>query len=233
MRDHRQRLRALLAVNGNGAASTLARICQLAASELDVTGSGMALVDKPAAPDMQQRLICATDQVASRLEELQFTVGEGPGRTAAATGGPVLVPDLSAATTRWPAFVPAAHAAGAAAVFAFPLQLGTIGLGSLDCYRGTPGPLSLEQISAGLVLAELAFEAVLAAVAGHEPDDLGWISDIHVEVHQASGIVMHQLGISMQAALLRIRAYSYANDVPLSVVADHIVDRRLTLDADE
>jgi hypothetical protein len=182
---------------------------------------------------MQQRLICATDQVASRLEELQFTVGEGPGRTAAATGGPVLVPDLSAATTRWPAFVPAAHAAGAAAVFAFPLQLGTIGLGSLDCYRGTPGPLSLEQISAGLVLAELAFEAVLAAVAGHEPDDLGWISDIHVEVHQASGIVMHQLGISMQAALLRIRAYAYANDVPLSVVADHIVDRRLTLDADE
>ncbi len=233
MRDHRQRLRALLAVNGNGAASTLARICQLAASELDVTGSGMALVDKPAAPDTQQRLICATDQVASRLEELQFTVGEGPGRTAAATGGPVLVPDLSAATTRWPAFVPAAHAAGAAAVFAFPLQLGTIGLGSLDCYRGTPGPLSLEQISAGLVLAELAFEAVLAAVAGHEPDDLGWISDIHVEVHQASGIVMHQLGISMQAALLRIRAYAYANDVPLSVVADHIVDRRLTLDADE
>jgi ANTAR domain len=233
MQDHRLRLRALLAGDGRQTTSPLARICALAVSELAVTGVGVTLVDRPGTPDAQQLLARASDAVAAHLEDLQFTVGEGPGRESVATGAPVLVPDLAAAGARWPAFTPSAQIAGADAVFAFPLQLGTIGLGSLDCYRTTTGALSPQQVTNGLVLAEMAFEAVLAAIAGHAPDDLGWISDIHVEVHQASGIVMHQQSISMRAALLRIRAYAYAHNLPLAVVASRIVDRHLTLDADE
>jgi hypothetical protein len=191
------------------------------------------LVDRPGTSDAQQRLARASDAVAAQLEDLQFTVGEGPGRESVVTGAPVLVPDLADASARWPAFTSGARIAGASALFSFPLQLGTIGLGSLDCYRASPGALSPEQVTKGLVLAEMAFEAVLTAVAGHAPDDLGWLSDIHIEVHQASGIVMHQQGISMRAALVLIRAYAYAHDLPLAAVASRIVDRQLTLDADK
>jgi len=233
MQDHRLRLRALLAGDGNGTSRALARICALAVSELAVTGVGVTLLDQPGTPDAQQQLARASDAVAAQLEDLQFTVGEGPGRESVVTGAPVLVPDLADAGGRWPAFTPGARVAGAGAVFSFPLQLGTIGLGSLDCYRTSPGALSPQQVSTGLVLAEMAFEAVLAAVAGRAPDDLGWICDIHVEVHQASGIVMHQQGISMREALLRIRAHAYAHDLPLATVASRIVDRHLTLDTDE
>ena len=229
----RRRMQALLATNGNGADPALERICALVVSEVAVTGVGVTLIDQPGGPNAQQRLVRASDPVAARLEDLQLTVGEGPGLAAVLAGTPVLVPDLAATGSRWPAFTPGAQAAGAAAVFAFPLTLGAIRLGSLDCYRTTTGRLHSHQLTDALVLAEMAFEAVLAQIAGHDPDDLGWISDIHAEVHQASGMVMHQQDITIQAALLRIRAYAYANDLPVAVVAGRIVRRELRLDAEK
>ena len=49
--------------------------------------------------------IAATDGPAAELEDLQFTLGEGPCVDASETGRPVLQPDLAAtAPQRWPAF---------------------------------------------------------------------------------------------------------------------------------
>jgi ANTAR domain-containing protein len=231
--DERQRLQTLLGVNGDGRSSVLARICVLAVSELAVSGSGVSLIDRPGGVNGRQRLVRASDEVATRLEDLQLTVGEGPGLAAMASGAVVLVPELATAGPRWPAFTPGALAAGSAAVFAFPLALGTIRLGSLDCYRTTAGPLTDRQVGIGLVLADLAFEAVLSEVANHDRDDLGWISDVHAEVHQASGIVMYDHGISIHAALLRIRAYAYAQGLPVTEVARRIVDGELLLEEEK
>jgi AmiR/NasT family two-component response regulator len=83
------------------------------------------------------------------------------------------------------------------------------------------------------VLAEAAFAAVLAEVAGHDPDDLAWISDIHAEVHQACGMVMYQLKITIEAALLRLRAHAYAHDLPIGVVARQIVSHQLSLGTEQ
>ncbi|ONI90580.1 hypothetical protein ALI144C_02545 [Actinosynnema sp. ALI-1.44] len=231
--NRRERMRALVTANDDGLPPALTRICGLAVSELVVTGAGVTLMHRPGTPDAQQRLARATDAVAVGLEDLQLTVGEGPGLSAVTAGAPVLVPDLAVAGARWPAFTPGALALGVAAVFAFPLQLGVIGLGSLDCHRAATGSLSPPQAVDGLVLAELAFESVLDEIAGRPPEDLGWISDIHAEVHQASGMVSNQLGISMREALLRIRAHAYAHDLPLATVARQIVDRQLLLGAQE
>lgn len=228
MEDRRRRLWSLLAVDGDGGSSALARIGVLTVSWLAVTGAGVTLIRRSDGSSEQQ-LAWASDAVVARLEDLQLTVGEGPGLVAAASDGPVLVAELAAAQVRWPAFTAGALAEGVAAVFAFPLVLGAIRLGSLDCYRTTPGPLSPDQVSDALVLAEAAFAAVLGAVAGHEPNDLGWISDVHAEVHQACGMVMYQLAIPIEEALLRIRAYAYAHDLPIGVVARQIVNRRLSL----
>jgi hypothetical protein len=229
---HRLRLRALLAVNGNHNVGTLTRICSLAVRELQVTGAGVTLVSRAGATDAQQRLAHASDTIATRLEDLQLTVGEGPGLTAVTSGAPVLIPDLAAARSRWPAFCPDAQHIGAAAMFAFPLTLGAIAQGSLDCYRTTTGPLNPDHVACGLLLAEMALAALLAEIAGHAPDDLGWISDIHAEVHQATGMVSYQLGIGVQAALLRIRGYAYAHELAVAVVARRIVDRSLLLDTE-
>ena len=47
------------------------------------------------ATDLEVELVAATDDWAERLEELQYTMGEGPGVEAFAHGGPVLVADLA------------------------------------------------------------------------------------------------------------------------------------------
>jgi hypothetical protein len=231
--DRRRRLLALLAATEGTVPSVLTRICALAVSELGVTGVGVTLIDRGGGPDARQRLVRASDAVATRLEDLQLTVGEGPGLTAVAAGTSVLVPDLVSAHARWPAFISEALVAGVRAVFAFPLILGAIRLGSLDGYRSTVGPLDAVQHADGLILAELAFEAILAEVAGHASDDLGWIGDTHAEVHQASGMVSYQQGIGIAAALVRVRAYAFANDLPVAVVANQIVTRQLLLEAEE
>ncbi|MGK4595270.1 GAF and ANTAR domain-containing protein [Amycolatopsis sp. w19] len=228
--DQRRRLRSLLTANGDGNSSAVAEICALAVAELAVSGVWVTLISQAGTPATQQRLVRATDATAARLEELQFTVGEGPGLEAVISGTAILAPDLIVTASRWPAFTSGAQAAGAAAVFAFPLSLGAIRLGSLDCYRTTAGQLSSRQTAAALILAEMTFEAVLSETAGHAHDDLGWITDIHAEVHQATGIVKYDLGVTMQAALLRIRGYAYANDMPIAVVAQRIVDRELFLE---
>src|SRR5205807_7877764 len=103
--------------NGDHSVSALTRICSLAVLELRVTGVGVTLVSRAGAAEAQQRLVHASDLVAARLEDLQLTVGEGPGLAAVTSRAPVLVPDLAAATSRWPAFCPDAQSAGAAAVF--------------------------------------------------------------------------------------------------------------------
>jgi len=50
-------------------------------------------------------------------------------------------------------------------------------------------------------------------------------------VHQASGMVAVQLGVSIGQALIRLRAFAFADNRPLGAVADDVVARRLRFDA--
>ncbi len=96
----------------------------------------------------------ATDDTARVIEELQFTLGEGPCVDAASSGAPVLVPDLAAAedelADRWPAFLSEVVGTDARALFAFPIRVGDVGLGIVDLYRRTPGALDADQLAIGL-----------------------------------------------------------------------------------
>ena len=117
--------------NGSGMPGDLVRAC---ARSLPVSGVGLALMT----PKGPAGTVAATDGAALELEELQFTLGEGPCVDASSSGRPVLQPDLAATGPhRWPVFAGGALAAGVAAVFAFPLRVGAIHVGVLDLYRVT------------------------------------------------------------------------------------------------
>ena len=89
--------------------------------------------------------MCATDDDSGRIEDLEFTLGEGPCIDVVRTSSPVLTADLNdwhdIIVECWPAFLEGAGAAGVRAVFAFPLRIGAITLGALDLYRDRPGDL--------------------------------------------------------------------------------------------
>ncbi|MEV1286475.1 GAF and ANTAR domain-containing protein [Micromonospora sp. NPDC049679] len=177
----------------------------------------------------------ASDQVASELEELTLTLGEGP-CVDAFVGGPALVADLTAGEclVRWPVFAPAAAHAGVRAVFALPLQVGAIRLGVMDLYRAQPGDLDREQLADALVLADTACALLLDAAQRDRPRADGrWPEPAgpqHPEVHRATGMITVQLGVTVTVALIRLRAYAYAHDRRLRDVAGDVVARRLRFD---
>ncbi|GIH03596.1 GAF domain-containing protein [Rhizocola hellebori] len=182
--------------------------------------------------DGMRAVTAATDPATERLEELQLTLGEGPCIDAYATRRPVLIPDLIAATTRWPIYVPAVYASGVRAVFAFPLQIGAARLGMLDLFRTETGMLSADELTLALTFAEVAVATLLDG-HDHSPvgDTGGWLDDplgSRAELFQAQGMVMVQLGSNLAEAMARMRAYAYAHDRRLGDVALDVVARRLT-----
>jgi hypothetical protein len=124
--------------------------------------------------------------------------------------------------------------AGAQAVFAFPLRIGAIRIGVLDLYRDRPGLLTDDQHADSLVLANVAAEMILLlqadAPAGTVAAELDAGSDFHPIVHQTSGMVAAQLGVSVRRALLRLRARAFATGRSVHSVARDVVSGRLRFD---
>jgi hypothetical protein len=90
--------------------------------------------------------LCTSNEVSQLIEELQYTLGEGPYVDAYQQDRVVAEPDLAdPMTRRWLAFTPPALQAGARAVFGFPLRVGTVRLGRSTSTRTA---LALEPRSA-------------------------------------------------------------------------------------
>jgi len=120
------------------------------------------------------------------------------------------------------------------AIFGFPLQVGAVRLGALNLYCARPGPLTDDQHADALVMAEIAAQALLVMQADAPPGRLAAAleagADFQYVVHQASGMVSVQLKISVGQALVRLRAYAFGNDRPLSEVAQDVLALRLRFD---
>lgn len=151
----------------------VARLCRMAVDLIGVDGAGITvLASLESGREGTRDQVCASGSLTGRLEELQLTVGEGPCLDAYASGAPVLVGDLAAETGRWLGFGPEAVAAGAAAVFSLPLQVGAVRLGALDLHRTTAGDLKPEQLADALALASLATETLLELAESELERDL-------------------------------------------------------------
>jgi hypothetical protein len=225
--ERRARILGLLVGSNDGAFGTK-RLCQVGADATDMSGAGIMLMwaDSPGGS------LCTTNEMSELIEQLQFGLGEGPCVDAYSHDWPVLEPDLAnPVTLRWPAFSAPAIEAGVRAVFGFPLQVGAVRLGALNLCRDRPGPLSDDQHADALVMAGIAAQAVLVLQAGAPPGELAVEleegADFHYIVHQAAGMVAVQLDISVGQALVRLRAYAFGNDRPLSEVAKDVVGRTL------
>lgn len=231
--DRRMRLWCLLVTRAKGAPISVEHVCHVVAAAAGMDGAAITVV-LGAVP---RETVYATDAVAAELAELALTLGEGPG-VDAVDGGPALAADLTGSDflARWPLYAPAAVSAGAGAVFALPLHVGAIRVGAMDLYRARPGSLDDDQLADALLLADTAC-ALLLDAARHDrphPDGRGPepLSLAHPEVHQATGMITVQLGVSAAVALIRLRAYAYAHDRRLPDVAGDVVARRLRFDPD-
>lgn len=181
----------------------------------------------------------ASGESSRRLDEFQFTFGEGPCLDAAAAREVVLAPDLdSPDEARWPVFAEAALGDGIRAVFAMPILIASACVGALDLFRAGPGLLSSDRLAGGMLAAELASLPLLDLVASvkEEPvDEDPWaqLAELdRVEVYQATGMLISQLDVDATEALVRLRAHAIATNQTASQVAVAIIERRLVLERD-
>ncbi len=237
---HIARVHALIAAEApdpdgpSGSVGRLNRLCRAGVHAIPASGVGISVVTDGGT----HTTAGVSGPVSAAVEELQFSLGEGPCLDAHAARRPVLEPDLGAsALPRWPAYSRAAREQGVRAVFAFPLQIGAARIGVLDVYRDVAGPLSHDELPRALAFADVALTTLLDGQA-QAPDgelDAALVEVLdhqRAEVYQAQGMLHVMLGVPLDAALSRMRAHAFASGRSLSDVAADIVARRLTLERD-
>ena len=210
-------------------------VCQAFVARAPVDGAAFTAM----VSDVSRDLLFASDAVIAAVEDLQFSLGEGPGLEAFITRRPVLISDLAApgAAGRWPVLVTEAAELPVGGLFAFPLQLGVITVGVCVAYRRRAGSLTGWQVTALLRAVDAALLSLLVLRAGEHDDepDANWLDRQHRGrrlVHQATGMLTVQLGVGIEEAFTRLRAHAFAESRRIDDVAADIVARRLRLEPD-
>ena len=202
----------------------LTELTERCADLLDIAAAGFLLAD----PLGQLRLLAATSTQTRELELFQLQADEGPCVECYATGEPVSVADLGAATSRWPRFVPAALETGVASVHAVPMRAAGIVLGSLGLFGTRTGELSEADLLVGQTLAHIACVAILQELP---PTPATVIPQLRaalthrIVVEQAKGFLREHFDISVDEAFSLLRKYARAH-------GDHLTDVARQLMAD-
>lgn len=176
--------------------------------------------------------VCASDEEAGRLDELQIDLGEGPCWDALAARQPVVEPDIQIRPNgSWPVWSEAIREAGLRAVYAFPLTVGALKIGAIDLYSDTVDSMSSTDLSHASTLSAVAATQVLRLAMSRHPggEDVAPDDSRYSRrgVHQATGMVIAQLQVTPEDALLIIRAHAFATARTVREVAAEITSLRL------
>jgi GAF domain/ANTAR domain len=220
--------------SGGGGLAAADALCRACVDLLQVDGAAISLMYEGAS----RGTFGSSGELSRRLDEFQFTFGEGPCLEAVSTDRPVMVADLAMpGEGRWPAFTGAVLEAGVRAVFAWPVTIAAVPVGAIDFFCHQPGPLDQARIGAARRAAELAALPLLdlmgAARAQAKREKRGSVrpelaSLARVEVYQATGMLVAQLDIGPAEALVRLRGYAFSHGMTASEVAWAVVNRELS-----
>jgi hypothetical protein len=216
-------------------------LCEACLRLLPVTGVAVSTLSGPIHTDT----VCATDDIAFAIEEMQFDLGEGPCWESFASGRPVSVPDLwLPEQPRWPLFAEAVRKMRARAFFVYPLAVGATAVGVMALYRSTPGSLDGQaEHDARILAGTVAVELLNRVLSAEDVDLMGGANAARPSpwrdhpqdrrtIHQATGMLMAQLDLPVGTAFARLRAHAFAAGVTVSDAAAAVVARSLVLNGD-
>ncbi|QZT65616.1 GAF and ANTAR domain-containing protein [Mycolicibacterium austroafricanum] len=228
----------LAAVDGRRGIDAADRLCEACVVLFAVDAVAISLVFDGA----NAGTLGSSGRRARECDELQFLLGEGPCLESVTRRAPVLVADLAGpAGRRWPVYGPAMLAMRIHGVSAMPVVVAGEYVGALDLFREEPGALTAAQLGGAAVAAELAGVPLLDLLdedmqaAVNDPGSDAWAelnTLSRVEVSQATGMLVAQLGVEPAEALVRLRAHAYSTGRAATDVARDILERTLKLEAD-
>jgi GAF domain-containing protein len=203
---------------------------QLVATSVELLGTeaaGLLLRD----PRGTLQLIASSSEESRLLELFQLQNREGPCLDCVSSGKPVAVERISAASGRWPHFVPEAGSMGFLSVYAVPLRLRDQVIGGLNLFRTADPPLTRADQRLAQALADIATIGLLQQRAiTHATvlaEQLQHALNSRVVVEQAKGVLAATGGVAVDTAFGLLRGYARSSNQKLSVVAESVVRRRI------
>ncbi|MEV5430238.1 GAF and ANTAR domain-containing protein [Streptomyces sp. NPDC052701] len=204
------------------------RVCAAVCEGLGMDGATLSLLtDTPS-----RQLLAASDDDALLLEEIQFTVLEGPCISAAHSAEPVAVHDLRHELTPWPLFGAALRERlpHVESVYALPLFFGDYVLGTVDLLALRPHALSEEALEQASYAADAVATALMSTremlLTGGRPP--AWEPEPVVRAHwfdtaRAVGVLASRRGVSPEEALALMRARAFATGGSLADITADIL----------
>ena len=199
------------------------RLCVAGLRMLHADGASIVLPSESAL----RVTACSTDALSATLEDLENVVGQGPTSTALESDA-VASADFSADGDAWPwpLFQERVAQLGfSGVVTAVPLVFEHHTVGVLTVHRQVH-----DQVDDGVyrflgaVLGAALLEDPAHALGSSSQDD-GWSSQ--AKVHQATGMVIAQVGVRPTDAVALLRAQAFSAGTTLAEVADHVIERQI------
>lgn len=175
-------------------------------------------------------VLFASDASARSIDDLQALIGVGPAEQALRTAAPALCGSLAEAGDgrgEWATFLAETASSALGSMWVLPLQIGAVSLGTLTLSgpgRARPDECVLASVFkvADAITTALLLPAT-STVQLHRVD----LQDAdQVVVHQATGMVAVQLGITLTEAQVVLRAAAYAEGGGLGPLTRDVVERR-------
>jgi GAF domain-containing protein len=164
-----------------------------------------------------------TGDLVMRLDELQYSLHEGPCLSAIHEGHIQLVP-RTADSPQWPRWGPAAHEQGVESALSVELAGTTAdAVGSLNFYNPIEEGFDTADIEVAQILARHV--AVVLSVSGRYAAAERALAS-RTSIGQAQGILMERYSLTGEQAFALLRRYSEETNERLRDVARHVVEDR-------
>ncbi|GAA3001106.1 GAF and ANTAR domain-containing protein [Actinokineospora diospyrosa] len=200
----------------------LGLLTERAVELLAVDAAGVILSDQRGG----WRPAAGSSEHAHLVEVFAAQTRQGPCLDCVRTGAVVSSSDLAEEGARWPAFAPAAVAAGFRAACAVPMRLRDDVIGALTLLSAAPVPIEDASIALGQALADVATIGILQQRAiRHEAivyEQLQAALHHRTVVEQAKGVLAEVTGLGMHEAYTALREYARAHRRRLSEVAGEV-----------
>ncbi|KQY55648.1 hypothetical protein ASD11_14125 [Aeromicrobium sp. Root495] len=198
------------------------RLCEAGRRMLDADGAALSV-----ASSSQVMVVASTDDLAAQLEDLQETVGEGPSKDALREQSV----QVAAFTEHRDGRRSLMHEHGqrigfTGTMIAVPLRPRDRVIGTLTAYR-QDAEAPVDHRTAEFLGVALGTALLQDPALGLTDDLLAEAWSARAEVHQATGMVISQVGVRPEDAMALLRGQAFANGTTLLDVARQIIQRRI------
>jgi GAF domain-containing protein len=193
----------------------------------DISDAGIML----AAPVGGELRLMASSSAAMRDMELyELQASDGPCLDCYRSGEPVVNHAVAAAAGRWPAFAPAALAAGFRTVSAIPMRLRGRIIGALNLFRTEEAEMSDADLSGARAFADVATIAILSHQAATDArvvnEQLNRALNSRVIIEQAKGKLAERAALDVDQAFVWLRGHARRHNLRLVDLAQDFIEGR-------